>query len=371
MGYEIVRGPFMLLETVAMVYKYVNGCSFGAAMNRQRFFLDNATFAVQSKKMVRLQEIMEEVCSGLNLEDPLLRRYFSPAGTDWEFICLAQLMVYSFCTLREQDFQRNVDEICALWYALQQKGYWIKSDEGIDCTFTFTNAPGCPGDLFKQIKALNFSCEFRMEIYDVFREFEHSMREMAALIEPLARHLEDIYRQETWMLEETESYWEEAFRSKSPTDFVATFADQSLLQQMSDKTMVAISLMDSDLLTVDVAASPFGQGHNILYIGSAIPSNGLPRNRGGDLEIVGNMLKCIGDKKRLEILQRLSKTPAYGSELAELMGMDPGHTSRILAQMHSYGFLREEKDRLRLYYQPDREVIHNFLELVEATIFTK
>ena len=371
MEYEIVRGPFMLLETVAMVYKYVKGSSFVEAMSRQRFFLDNVTFAAQSKKMARLQEIMEEVCADLDLKDPLLQKYFSCAGAEWEYLCLAQLMVYSFCTLREPDFRRNVEEICSLWRSLQQQGYWIKSEEGIDCTFTFTNEPGCPGDLFRQIKALNFPCEFRMEIYDVFREFEHSVHEMAALIEPLASRLEEIYRKEKWMLEETESYWNEAFRNKSPTAFVATFADQSLVRRMSDKTVVAISLMDSDLLTVDVAESPFGRGQNILYIGCAIPSNGLPRNQGGDLEIVGNMLKCIGDKKRLEILQRLSKAPTYGSELADIMGMDPGHTSRILAQMHSYGFLREEKDRLRLYYQTDRNVIHNFLELVEATIFTK
>lgn len=35
MEYEIVRGPFMLLETVAMVYKYVKGSSFVEAMSRQ------------------------------------------------------------------------------------------------------------------------------------------------------------------------------------------------------------------------------------------------------------------------------------------------------------------------------------------------
>ena len=110
---------------------------------------------------------------------------------------------------------------------------------------------------------------------------------------------------------------------------------------------------------------------NILYIGSAIPANGLPRNRGGDVATVGNMLKCIADKKRLEILRRLSAQPSYGLELAEIMGVDSGHMSRILSQMHGYGFLREDKDRLRVYYRTDPEAIHNFLELVEDTILSK
>jgi DNA-binding transcriptional ArsR family regulator len=118
------------------------------------------------------------------------------------------------------------------------------------------------------------------------------------------------------------------------------------------------------------AHSPLALDYNILYIGSAIPANGMPRSRGGDVVTVGNMLKCIGDKKRLEILRRLSAEPSYGLELAEIMGVDSGHMSRILSQMHSYGFLREDKDRQRVYYRTDREAIHNFLELVEDTIFS-
>ena len=50
--------------------------------------------------------------------------------------------------------------------------------------------------------------------------------------------------------------------------------------------------------------------------------------------------------------------------------MDSGHMSRILSQMHGYGFLREEKDRQRVYYRTDPEAIHNFLEMVEDTILS-
>lgn len=173
------------------------------------------------------------------------------------------------------------------------------------------------------------------------------------------------------MFQDAEEYWHNTFRKSSLMDFVATFADTSFLQKMGDRTVVAVLLMDSNLLMAEAAESPLNLGYNALYIGSAIPSNGLPRSRGGDLETVGSMLKCIGDKKRLEILQRLSREPSYGLELADVMGVDSGHMSRILAQMHGYGFLREEKDRLRVYYQTDRDVIHNFLELVENTIFSR
>ena len=197
------------------------------------------------------------------------------------------------------------------------------------------------------------------------------MAELADLIEPLAQKLEAVFRRESDLFRQTETYWDEFFQKTELKDFVATFAAPTFLKKMGDKdTRIAVLLMDSDLLTASSAGSHLNLGYNTLYIGCAIPSNGLPRSRGGDLETVGNMLKCISDKKRLEILRRLSQERSYGLELAEVMGMDSGHMSRILTQMHSVGFLREDKDRGRVYYKTDRDAIRSFLELVENSIFT-
>lgn len=320
--------------------------------------------------MAHLQRIMEEVCDGLDTEDPRIRHYFARASDDPESVCLAQLMIHPFCTLRETDLRKNAQEICGIWQDLQRRGYWLTSANEENLVFSFTNGPGCPGDLFLQIKALRFPGDFLMEMYESFRDFAGSMGELADLIEPLSRRLEEVFHRENWLFRETEEYWSDAFQKKGLMEFVATFADEPFLQRMNDTTYVAVLMMDSDLLTAATADSHLNLGYNTLYIGSAIPYNGLPRSRGGDLETVGNMLKCIGDKKRLEILRRLSRESSYGLELAEIMGVDSGHMSRILSQMHGYGFLREEKDRLRVYYQTDRETIHNFLEMVEDTIFS-
>ena len=54
MGYEIVRGPFLLMETVAMLHKYVNGLSFQSAISRQRFFMSTQDYLAQSENMRRL-----------------------------------------------------------------------------------------------------------------------------------------------------------------------------------------------------------------------------------------------------------------------------------------------------------------------------
>ena len=369
LGYEIVRGPFLLMETVAMLHKYVNGISFQAAISRQRFFMAAPDYLAQSAKMSRLQTIMEELCAELDTADPRVQHYFACAGGDPERVCLAQVMTHPFCTLSEPDLHAHAREICGIWQSLQDRGYWLTSRNGENMVFAFTNDPGCPGDLFMQIKAMRFPAEFQMKMYECFRSFDRSMDELVELIEPYAVALDQRLQQEAGLFEETERYWDEAFGKSSLISFVETFTSEAFLAKMSDHTRVAVLLMDSNLLTAVAARSPLELPYNTLYIGSAIPANGLPRSRGGDVETVGNMLKCIGDKKRLEILRRLASKPSYGLELAEDMGVDSGHMSRILSQMHGYGFLREDKDRLRVYYRTDREAIHNFLKLVEDTIF--
>ena len=369
MGYEIAQGPFLLMETVAMLHKYVNGLSFQSAISRQRFFMNAPSYRAQCEKMSRLQDIMESICRDVDAADPRMRHYFASAGEDPETVCLAQLMTHPFCTLRYPDLRENAREICGIWQDLQERGYWLTSRNEENMVFAFTNDPGCPGDLFMQIKAMRFPAEFQMKMYECFRDFEQSMEELVNLIEPYALALERALNREKQLFADAERYWAESFQKTSLVDFVRSFTNDAFLAKMSEHTRVAVLMMDSNLLTAVAANSPLELGYNTLYIGSAIPANGLPRSRGGDVEAVGNMLKCIGDKKRLEILRRLSDRPSYGLELAEDMGVDSGHMSRILSQMHSYGFLREDKDRLRVYYQTDREAIHNFLKLVEDTIF--
>ena len=368
MGYEIVGGPFLLMETVAMLHKFVNGIPFQSAISRQRFFMNDPAYLSKSEKLSRLQAIMEKLCQDVDANDPRIRHYFASAGEDPETVCLAQLMTHPFCTLREPGLRENAAEICRIWEDLLRRGYWLTSRNGENMVFAITNDPGCPGDLFMQIKAMRFSGEFQMEMYECFRDFERSMAELVELIEPYSLRLQQLLLREDSLYRDAEQYWDDHFRRSTLKSFGSTFTNDIFLAKMSEHTRVAVLLMDSDLLTAVAAHSPLALDYNILYIGSAIPANGLPRSRGGDVETVGNMLKCIGDKKRLEILRRLSDSAAYGLELAEVMGVDPGHMSRILSQMHSYGFLREEKDRQRVYYRTDREAIRNFLELVEHTI---
>ena len=257
MGYEIAQGPFLLMETVAMLHKYVNGLSFQSAISRQRFFMNAPSYRAQCEKMSRLQDIMESICRDVDAADPRMRHYFASAGEDPETVCLAQLMTHPFCTLRHPDLRENAREICGIWQDLQDRGYWLTSRNEENMVFAFTNDPGCPGDLFMQIKAMRFPGEFQMKMYECFRDFDAGMAELVELIAPCADALALRLQQEQELFREAECYWDDSFRRTGVKSFVSTFTGEPFLAKMSGHTRVAILLMDSDLLTAVAVHSPW------------------------------------------------------------------------------------------------------------------
>lgn len=371
MGYEIIRGPFMLLETVGMLHKFVNGITFQSLLNRKKFLVGEGS--VVSDRMVRcmnrLQEVMDEVCKDLNAQDPVLQRFFREIELDCEHVCLAQLMIYSFCTLRKPGFRENAKEVCAIWRQLQESGAWIHP-ASVD-ELIFSKEEESPGDLFDQISNLVYPGDFQMKLYGALRDFDRTMMELTSYIEPLANRLEGVYQKESRFFDEVESYWREVFQRTPPLEFLAASAGETAVIGAGEQTLVAVSLMNSNWLIYGMAGSLKNCcGYNQMFIGSGVMSTSLIRRRSNDLEAMGTILKTLGDKKRLEILQRLAKERSYCHELAESMGVDPGNMSRNLAALHHYGFLRQEREPFRCYYQTDVEAFCRFLQMVESIVIS-
>lgn len=371
MGYSLNRQPFMLLETVEMLYKYVNNITFSSILSRLRVLYGNAIAASLSKRLLRLQEILEEICRDIDQNDPLLQQYFAKVDTDCacEDLCLARLLTYSFCTLREPELQANGEEIRGIWRQLQSRGAWIQ--QCVIAGLEFSDGPGSPGDLFAQVRALPLPAEFRLVLYDALRNFDDSLDALLGLAAPYAQRLEAYYREERWLLEETADYWAEHFQKMPPLKFLSISVGENAVYGAGESTVVAVALMNCDVMIYDMAGvSPICPDYNLLYMGCGVTTVSTVRRRGADLEGIGAIMKTLSDKKRLEILCRLSRERSYCHELADVMGVDPGNLSRSLAVLYHYGFLRQERESLKNYYRTDREALHNFLQLVETVLLS-
>lgn len=368
MGYEMVRGPFMLYETVAMLYKFTNGITFPSVLSRMKLKQGAHTTKAAARRLNRLQAILEEVCADLDPQDPLLQRYFGRVVSEGDETCLASLITESFGSPTGTCLRTDMERICRIWKENQASGGWIRTDS--PNTLSFSHDEGGPGDLFSQVQALQLPAELKLNLYGVLRNFEACTEELAQFLEPLAKRLEEHYRRDIWLLEETESYWKELFDKKHPIAFLRAHIDNDVLKNAGEETRVAILLMDCSRIHYWIRSGPQDDlEQDFICIGCGINTASITRRQSEDLESVGEILRAMGDKRRLEVLRRLSKDRMYLHELAESMDMDPGSMSRILASLHNHGFLRQERQALRNYYQTDREALHGFLELVETVIF--
>ena len=82
MAFKLLRQSYMLLETVAMLYRFVNGIDFKEMLNRQKFLAGSDVPANMYDRMGRLQQILEQACAGLDPKDPDLQRFFGRADLE-------------------------------------------------------------------------------------------------------------------------------------------------------------------------------------------------------------------------------------------------------------------------------------------------
>lgn len=187
MDYAFIQKPYILFETVEMLYRFVNGISFRSLLSLRLAAEDTAEGDRMVRQVEQLQEILEETCRGLDPQSPALRRFFARVDTSdkQEGTCLARLLTFSFFTLKETDFWKNVEEIRTNWRYLQEKGAWIQSYSIMSLEFSF--GEDCPGDFLDQVCALELPPEFQLNLCRALRSFDKSLDELANLIYPIAQ----------------------------------------------------------------------------------------------------------------------------------------------------------------------------------------
>lgn len=365
MEYQFIQEPLMLQETAAMLFKFVNGISFKELLVRKKFIMSNEVTASVTRRMEGLQRIMEDICGNLDPQEPRLQRFFAKAPVENADLYLAQLMTMSFCRIHYPGLRENAAEICQFWRESQESGAWL--DPQSWHTLLLTEEPGKPGDLFEQICRLSYPPEFQLKLYGALREFDKTMEELVELMEPVARELETRFRQESWLQQETVEYWQGVFQKTSPKEVAKEILGYDSVPGNPGKTYVVPMYMNSSF----VAFGEDQQGQerfNLLILGSGATAGSRLQQQSSVLDGLSAALKAIGDRKRLEILCRLSKGRSYCHELADAMGIDSGNMSRHLALLNSYGLLRQEREPMINYYETNKEALHELLQLVESTI---
>jgi len=369
MHYEIIRQPFMFIETITLLYRYVNGLSFSSLWNHNHEPRNSPRENDIRERLLLLQRIMDEVCEGMDREDTKLQYFFASheSTPSVESSCLARYLVSAFLEYKNPGFEQTIADILESRERMHAQGGWLKQSKGIG--LEWTTAPDCPGDLFAQICALtNLSAEFRLQLYGALHQFPETLQELADLMRPVSLRLEDAFSRSGLCLGDMAEYW--LHSQMPPIEFLADTLGQRAVEYAGDCTRLAIGLMNANMIYHGMANDPYHpRPYNYMYIGCCISSYSLVAKNDDALDKASTVLRGPSERKRLEVLRRLSKRSCYGLELAEIMSMDRGNLSRLLSVLHSQGFLIQEKENQRVYYRANREALQKFFDQLMSDIF--
>lgn len=366
MSYEIIRKPFMLLETAGMLFKYVNQISLQSSLNKEKLANRQQRSRELNHRAGWLEEILYKVCKGLNPQEPILQRYFKKLELELVDACLAYFLLYSF-TGAQSGYWQAVEEVKNTWRKMQKAG--LRINPGSTNGLTFTNDdPTIPADLFQQVRALKLPAEFRLDLYGALSNMDEEIQTLAAFMEPYAQKLERCYEENPWLLEETANHWQQEFQKLPPLEFLKNSVGKEALDGTAAHTVVVLQLMNNSMLTVRRPSGEPDLDYNIFYIGSCLTADSVGIRKRRDQKNICNTLKYLGDWKRIEVLRRLVGEQGYGGDLAESMGMDTSNMYRMLTQLHQMGLLKQEQGPWRNYYRTDREAFREFLRQVEELV---
>ena len=360
MAYELIQRPYLLYETAALLYHFVNGISCRSTLSLQLCNPQEAEW--NSRRAEQLQQLLEKTCRGLNPEDPELTEFFGAvkSGDRQEATCLGYLLIFSCFTLKHPELSACLQAVRENWRLHREKGDWIESACGI--SLNFANGAGSPGDEFEQVCRLDFPAEFRISLCRALRDPEGTFDRLERLMEPVSRKLEHNLARVRWIWEEKCAYW----NRESPLAYVSATVGRNVFPDENGQVLCAVFVMSPNCMLLK--QSETDPERSYLYIGSCVSIHSQKRDLQTTCEMMSAALKAVSDRKRLEILCRLSRERAYSQELAEAMNIDPSNMSRSLSQLSGYGFLRQEREGQKNFYETDRAAVHNFFQQMEQFI---
>lgn len=351
------REPCYFAEAVYLLYYFVNHVSYAEDYRRVVQAYRPHFIGQEDQTEARIRELMRisaEVTADLNPENEALRHYFEKlGGTDRKNgCCLAQVMLMTV-PLDKSDIDDFAEQLLTGYRYMREEGIKINDLNAMGLVMERWDAQEEPESLAAQLERLPCSIEAKWEILRALTDFEDHLRELTALIRPVAERLHSAMKNLEAMNEETLCQWCTYFQTHTVDDFQnEMFNTTFLFTEENQPHEIWLGLWNFNPLgTWSEWMEAAENKVRVAYIGMSISFDfAVRRKERPDEEALCTMLRALGGKDKLEILRRCAERPNSAAKLATAMNLNSGTVSRNLYGLFKLGYLETRGDGERVNY---------------------
>lgn len=367
MANYMLRKPVILYETVEALYQYVNGITF--EQKRSNILLKYGQ-KLSNPQRARLELLCKElgklvasVCRGIPKEG-LMSEYFQKWSTEneWQNMCLAKVMIYSFLDIRVTDFQESLDKTLATARQILEKPFIVFDVNSGGMSIRPAGEEEPVPDLLDQLDQIAIEEQYRWKIYKILQRYPQAFQELRQLLEPVAHRMEAALQEFLPLVQPEYVHWQDYFDTHSFQDLLEQITNQTLPADELDLCINLSILAGSDVIYTYGTLE--GKNCRQIYIGLLVNEDfRLNRVQMTD-ESICELLKVISDRSKFEILRRISRASSYCQELAREMNLTTATISRHMSLLLDAGLVHARRGENRIYYDLDRDAIANLCDMV-------
>ncbi len=362
----ICKEPIIVIETVEMLYRFVNGIGFDNLktdfVRKHHAKKNDRWVSYVEERAAILSGIMARVCKDVDPKTPLLQYYFSgySYASHSDKCCLAQLMTWILAAYTP-GFDSHISALKAKWLEKLREKDSIMLSPGI--SFEFDSGDKLRAELVDRIDALQYPEEFRWRLFKLISNPEHYIDELADLIRPVAQRLSCELLKLQPEVDAFELYWNEYFDTHSFSDFSLSFCHVDAEFTTEQELFIYIGFMNPTSVVSEIGSN--SQASWYVRMGWLLDEEIARVSNNLLIDEICDVLKVLSDKSKFVILRETNSTPRYGAELAEQIGLTGATISRHMNTLFNCGFIIAEKHNTKVYYRTDKERLAEFLRTLQ------
>lgn len=361
MGIKVDSRPRAMEETAYMLYHYANNLSYTEVYKRLTARYGRKQNETIRERLyahaIKLDEIMQRVCEGLDRGNGILQKYFKDLGyneRDQSFlfrICMEQFSTPIYLSMDEY-----AKIMLNTWEYYKQNGIRINKD-GDEWRFSKGDKPLSDEILISEISSLPYPKEICMQLCILFMNFEENVNSVVEFMRPYAEKLIKELEGTTEVRLYVAELWQKELSVIGVEEYLRSHGCVCIDETDKETTLFVNSMLPNMLVYCPAGDLPESAQSRSLSVGIGMLPEYEIVGINKSIESLSEVIRIMSDKTKFKILCKLREKSYYCHELAAEMGLNSGHMSRTLTSLYYAGLLNLEQSGGRTYYSLNRDNI--------------